>query len=152
MSHRQKTNHAEQVHLDDLWTSHGRLRTEPGARANKDRPPSIYVNSQGYQYVSARYNGDRAWAAIHQLTELAKDREPECDPETCPCSRRGPCPYRVFSDGRYHVHHKHAVPDDSELGYLLRRFNYPDNLELMDNEDHGHETKDHVYGEDGGGP
>lgn len=139
-----------QLEFDGLWTSHGRLVTESRVRSKRDRPVSVYINGQGYEYVEATWLGKTKVASIHQLTELAKDREPECDVD-CPCSRRGPCPWRVFSNGACQVHHRHAIHDhENELARLLRRFNWPGNLELLEESDHNSHSASERWVQPGG--
>lgn len=92
--------------------------------AADDTPPGRYISGEGYAHYQVRSNGDRKTVQEHQLVMLMEGADPE----------------KVFSNGAWHINHKWAANDGSRLTELLKQFNFPDNLELLKNDDHGFHT------------
>lgn len=71
---------------------------------------SLITDSDGYKRFKSSVNRVEKTVGVHQLVLIA----------------HGADPYKVFSMGEYHTHHKNGRPWD----------NRPDNLELLHNTDH----------------
>lgn len=91
------------------------------------RPPGRYISGLGYAHYQVQVNGDRYTVQEHQLVAILHGADPR----------------KVFSNGKWEVHHKHSVPKDKfpEIAKELRQFNYGDNLELLENDEHGRVTQ-----------
>lgn len=77
----------------------------------KKGPASFYTAPEkGYEFVASKHNYKTDSAMVHQLVAIAD----------------GANPSKVFSNGRYHIHHKNGVHWD----------NRPDNLELRSSKTH----------------
>ncbi len=74
--------------------------------------------SSGYESVSAKCDYEQYQCRVHQLVAIAK----------------GANPHKVFSNGRYHVHHENSIPWD----------NRPCNLTLKSGKVH---TREHAVDE-----
>lgn len=95
--------------------------------AHDSTPPGRYINGHGYAYYQVRAGGERHTVQEHQLVALL----------------HGADPYKLFSDGDYHVHHAmriEAVDEHHDAAQVLRRFNYGANLSVEKEEDHLRET------------
>ena len=71
---------------------------------------SMIVDVDGYERFKSSVRGDEKSVAVHQLVIIAEGADPE----------------KVFSGGQYHVHHKSGHTRD----------NRPENLELLEREEH----------------
>jgi hypothetical protein len=82
------------------------------------KPASYYTSSDGYCVCSSTYYGNKSIVYVHQLVAIAN----------------GADPYKVFSDGEYHTHHKNEVRWD----------NRPENLKFVSQFEHRaeHRIKD----------
>lgn len=69
-----------------------------------------YFNLDGYCCWRSRWDGENKRVRVHQLLAIAK----------------GANPYKVFSSGKYQVHHENGIPWD----------NRPENIELLSAAEH----------------
>jgi hypothetical protein len=87
------------------------IETRSPTEHHKYGPASFMTDREsGYESVGSKHNYEKDQCRVHQLVAIAK----------------GANPYKVFSNGRYHVHHKNGIPWD----------NRPDNLELKSGQVH----------------
>ncbi len=77
----------------------------------KERPPYFQTNTQGYETIASRCDGKLEVVAVHQLLALAE----------------GVDPWKVFSNGEYHVHHENELRWDNRRG----------NIEMKNRKEHG---------------
>lgn len=86
-----------------------------------DEKPAYYdISKNGHPRWKSKHNGTTYSLKVHQLLLIAE----------------GADPYKVFSGGEYHTHHKNGVPWD----------NRPENLELLTASEHlkeHHEEREH---------
>lgn len=95
--------------------------------AHDSTPPGRYISGEGYAHYQVQVNGRRYTVQEHQLVALLDGADPE----------------KVFSNGEYHIHHNHEIDNPSEWPWaaaLLKQFNYPENLEVVENGDHAELT------------
>lgn len=92
------------------WIDNFDIPTRDSAKHMRYTPVSHGWGSRGYEYVRAKYQYEASGCFVHQLVAIAE----------------GANPHKVFSNGRYHVHHKNSVKWD----------NRPDNLELKSAKTH----------------
>jgi hypothetical protein len=79
-----------------------------------DQPPSRYMTGEGYVYFQVQCNGETYTVYEHQLVMLME----------------GADPHKLFSGGKWHVHHENNVSWD----------NRPGNLTVENEEDHNSMT------------
>lgn len=101
------------------------------------RPPGRYISGEGYAHYQVQVNGTTYTVQEHQLVAIL----------------HGADPMKVFSNGDYHVHHKHSVEScpigererlDGEFEPIhgwravkaTKQLNYGRNLELKEAEEH----------------
>jgi len=101
---------------------------------------TMHLTGLGYEYFRCRQGeAHDETVYVHQLLALATGPHDidvcECDGE---CSGRGLCPWAVFSDGDYQVHHgvDPNVPDTDGGEW----YNWPGNLALIRDRDHAQVT------------
>jgi len=113
-------------------------------RRNRGQSPTPivgYATHSSLGYVELRQrdpDGTRRGCYAHQLLALAvgqhdgDEPHPECL-EAPGCTAPGVCPYNVFSNGRYQIHHESGIEWD----------NRPENLVQVEHEEHyGHHLHD----------
>jgi len=108
------------------WIDKFGIETRDSTAHYRHKPASYFTSEEnGYEYVSARYNYDTDSAMVHQLVAIAD----------------GANPSKIFSNGRYHVHHRNGVKWD----------NRPENLELQSAQSHAvthHHADKHAIPDD----
>jgi DNA-binding CsgD family transcriptional regulator len=75
-----------------------------------EKPPNHRITVQGYETVRTKIGGVEKSVGVHQLVAIAN----------------GADPYKLFSGGDYHVHHKNHISWD----------NRPENLEVLECGEH----------------
>lgn len=104
------------------WIDKFDIESRGPAEHMRYTPVSHGWNARGYEYVRAKHDYETDGCFVHQLVAIANGAEP----------------HKVFSNGRYHVHHKNGVKWD----------NRPDNLEFKSAKTHSvqhhHEDKHSV--------
>jgi len=103
------------------WLDRHDIPTRPSTH---EKPPSVHVLANGYEYVTVKTNGEQKHAFIHRLLAVA-------------C---GKLSTSEFGDRRLIIHHKNQIPWD----------NRPENIEVMGLAEHSrHHSQNRERGEDG---
>jgi transposase-like protein len=93
------------------WIDKFEIETRGSADHLKEGPARFFTKEQnGYEYVASKHDYKTDSAMVHQLVAIAE----------------GANPSKVFSNGRYHIHHKNGHKWD----------NRPENLELRSSKTH----------------
>jgi len=95
------------------WLRRFDIDTRDTAYKARVNHASFYTTKTGYEKVGSRYKQENDACTVHQLVSIAN----------------GANPHKVFSNGRYHVHHKNGVKWD----------NRPCSLELKSAHVHQHD-------------
>lgn len=96
------------------WIDKFDIETRTASEHHQHKPASHFFDKKGYENISSRNSdGGVDRCKIHQLVAIAD----------------GANPHKVFSNGRYHIHHKNGVKWD----------NRPCNLELKSAHVHQHD-------------
>jgi len=93
------------------WIDNFDIETRSSAEHYRYQPASFFTAFNGYETVSTKLNYESHTAKVHQLVMIAE----------------GANPAKVFSNGRYHIHHENGIYWD----------NRPENLELKAAKVHG---------------
>jgi len=95
------------------WINRFDITTRKAHEFHLYEPASFFTGKNGYEYVSSKHDYDVHSTTIHQLVAIAN----------------GANPSKVFSNGRYHVHHENRIYWD----------NRPENLTLKSSVRHQHD-------------
>lgn len=92
------------------WLRRFEIDTRDANHHHRVSPVSVIFRPEGYVSIRAKCNGEIDRVYAHQLVAIAN----------------GADPYKVFSDGEWHCHHKNGIRYD----------NRPENIEFKTGEDH----------------